>query len=117
MNCHKDLDVWKKAIDFSVALYNLTSSFPDEERYGLVSQMRRAAVSISSNIAEGAARQSEKEFVQFLYVSMGSAAEIETQLIIAERLGFVKKDNQLFTDIDSLQKMLSGLIRYVKKRG
>jgi four helix bundle protein len=75
---HKDLNVWKKSMQFVMEIYSLTSHFPKEEIYGLTSQIRRAAVSIPSNISEGAARQTKKEFCQFLYIAMGSLAELET---------------------------------------
>jgi four helix bundle protein len=75
---HKDLDVWKRSMDLVVKVYQITKLFPDTEKYGLSSQMRRAAVSIPSNIAEGAARKGDKEFIQFLYISIGSLSELET---------------------------------------
>ena len=93
LKTHKDLDVWNKAMDLAEQLYLLTGRFPKEEQFGLTSQIRRAAVSIASNIAEGAARNSNKEFLQFLYIALGSAAEIETQLLLAKRLKFLKEDN------------------------
>lgn len=83
MKTHKDLEVWKKSVEFVTDLYKVTQDFPKEEFYGLTSQMRRAAVSIPSNIAEGSARQGNKELVQFLYIALGSAVELDTQLIIA----------------------------------
>ena len=85
---HKDLDVWKLSIQLVKDIYQLTSKFPSEEKFGLVAQIRRAAVSIPSNIYEGAARNSDKDYIRFLYISLGSLSEIETQLIIAEELGF-----------------------------
>ena len=84
MRTHEDLEVWKQAVSLSVSIYKITASFPSDEKFGLTSQMRRAAVSIASNIAEGAARHSRREFVQFLAISAGSASEINTQLIIAK---------------------------------
>ncbi|MFV8360212.1 four helix bundle protein [Flavobacterium sp. LS1P3] len=75
---HKDLDVWKRSMDLVVKVYQITKLFPDTEKYGLSSQMRRAAVSIPSNITEGAARKGDKEFIQFLYISIGSLSELET---------------------------------------
>ena len=115
---HKDLDVWKKAIDFVTLLYKTTAAFPKEEMFGLTSQMRRAAVSIPSNIAEGAARKSNKEFIQFLYIALGSTVEIETQLIISHNLGFIGKDifNQLDTERDDIGRMLVGLIKYRRSK-
>jgi len=86
MKTHKDLDIWKNSIDLVVKIYNITKQFPDSERYTLSSQMQRATISIPSNIAEGAARQFVKEFIQFLYISLGSLAELETQLMIAFKL-------------------------------
>jgi four helix bundle protein len=113
LKTHKDLDVWNKAIDLAEQLYLLTGRFPKEEQFGLTSQLRRAAVSIASNIAEGAARNSNKEFLQFLYIALGSAAEIETQLLLAKRLKFLKEDN-LFDEIEAIRKMLLGLIKFLK---
>jgi len=77
---HKELDVWKTSVELVTEVYVATKTFPKEELYGLTNQLRRAAVSVPSNIAEGAARQTTKEFVQFLYISLGSVAEVETQL-------------------------------------
>ena len=85
---HKDLDVWKLSIQLVKDIYQLSSKFPSEEKFGLVAQIRRAVVSIPSNISEGAARNSDKDYIRFLYISLGSLSEIETQLIIAEELGF-----------------------------
>ena len=111
MNSHKDLDVWKKAIIFVSDIYKVTETFPNSELFGLTNQIRRAAVSIPSNIAEGAARTSLKEFNQFLSIALGSIAEIETQLIIAMNLKFIANDkyNELATKIDEIRKMLIGL--------
>ena len=115
---HKDLEVWKKAMDFVTGLYKTTVSFPDDERYGLTSQLRRAAVSIPSNIAEGAARQSNKEFIQFLYIALGSTVEIETQLNIARNLNFIKADTfeKMDAEQNEISRMLMGLIKYRKSR-
>jgi four helix bundle protein len=110
---HKDLDVWNKSMDFAEKLYALTAELPKEEQYGLLSQMRRSAVSIPSNIAEGAARNSNKEFIKFLYIAQGSLAEIETQLLLAKRLNLINKSD-VFDDMESIRKMLSGLIRFLK---
>ncbi len=115
MKTHKDLDVWKKSIDFVTKVYNLTDKFPNNEKFGIVSQIRRAAVSIPSNIAEGSARNSKKELVQFLYVSLGSAAELETQLIISEKLKYI--DNlDVLNDLNDIQKMIMGLIKYLRNK-
>ncbi len=83
MKSHKDLDVWKDGIQLVKAVYVATNGYPKEEMYGLASQMRRAAVSVVSNIAEGAARQGNKEFVQFLYIALGSASELDTQIEVS----------------------------------
>lgn len=91
-------------------VYKLTADFPEAEKFGLVSQLRRAAVSIPSNIAEGSARKSTKDFIHFLRISDGSAAEVETQLLISERLNFIV-GNQLVNDAVEIRKMLAGLIR------
>ena len=88
MRSHEKLDVWKKLVDLAVAIYKVTEKFPKEEKFGLTSQIRRASVSISANIAEGAARTSAKEFLYFLSVSQGSASEVATEILIAFRLGF-----------------------------
>ena len=80
MKSHKDLDVWQAAIELAKTIYHTTRSYPKEERYGLVTQMRRSAVSIAANIAEGAARHGTREYIQFLYVAVGSATELDTQI-------------------------------------
>ena len=108
---HKDLDVYQDAMDFVVSIYQVTNSFPVEERYGLTSQMRRAAVSIPSNISEGAARRNTKEYIQFLYHSLGSAAEIETQLDLAKRLAFINDVNTLEEKIHSIINRLTAIIK------
>lgn len=113
---HKDLDVWKEAMALVKVMYELTADFPKQEAYGLVSQIRRSAVSIPSNIAEGAARNSIKEFIQSLYVSLGSLAELETQLLLASELGFVESD-EVSESIERIRKMLLGLIKHLRSRG
>ncbi len=114
---HKDLDVWKKSIDYVTMLYKETATFPRDEIYGLTNQMRRAVISIPSNIAEGAARKSNKEFIQFLYIAHGSAAELETQLIVAKNLRFLddKAFDLLNKERDEIGRMLFGLIKYRQK--
>ncbi len=105
---HKDLTVWKKSMHLVTEIYSLTSKFPKEEIYGLTSQVRRAAISVPSNIAEGAARQTKKEFSHFLYIALGSLAEVETQLLIANNLGYIS-EVQLGSLVE-IRKMLNGLI-------
>lgn len=106
----KDLDVWKLGIDFVIMIYELSKNFPSDERFGLTSQIRRAAVSIPSNIAEGQGRKSAKENVQFLHIAKGSLAEVETQLIICERLGYVNNLGDLNIVMKRLRSMIAGLI-------
>lgn len=113
MVTHKDLDIWKLGIELVEEVYKMTAQFPKEEVYGLASQMRRAAVSIPSNISEGAARNSKKEFIQFLYVGLGSLAELETQVIISEKLGY-KKNSQLMELIEKQRRKQLNFIKYLK---
>lgn len=110
---YKDLIVWQKAMDFVVLIYKITEDFPQKELYGLTSQIRRAAVSIPSNVAEGSKRSSKKDFCNFLRTSLGSAAEIETQIDIAHRIEyFSDKDyDNLGLCLTEIQKMLFALIR------
>ena len=110
---HKDLDVWKNSITFVTDIYKITKSFPKEELYGLVSQIRRASVSIPSNIAEGAVRRGKLEFRQFLYVALSSTAEVKTQLIISKNLGYIsiKEFEKLVIELNSISKMTQGLIK------
>jgi four helix bundle protein len=110
-----DLEVWKKSIDLTTTVYGLTAGFPREEMYGLTSQMRRAAVSIASNIAEGSARGTTRDFRQFVKIAKGSNAELETQLIVSARLGF--GDQRMRERVQELSReigrMLSGLSTYL----
>ena len=89
MNNYKELKIWQKSVDLAVSIYDVTKNFPREELYGLTSQLRRCAVSIPSNIAEGAGRNTKKDFNNFLGISNGSSCELETQLIIAHRINFI----------------------------
>ena len=111
---HKDLKVWQESMHLAKAIYKLTGDFPKDEAYGLSSQMRRAGVSVPSNIAEGAARSSDREFAQFLYIALGSLSELETQWLLAKELEMTSASPE--SSIDSIRKMLLGLIRTVKKR-
>ena len=110
---YKDLAVWQKGIALAKAIYKLTAKFPAEEKFGLVSQMRRAAVSIPSNIAEGQARHTTGEFIQFISHAEGSTAELETQLILSVELGFTAKKQTFgeFILLDDIRRMLNGLRR------
>ena len=110
---HRDLDVWKEGIELVVKVYEIAQKFPNEERYGLVDQIKRSAISIPSNIAEGAARNSKREFLQFLHISLGSISELETQLIIANRRGFLNND-EIFSLIEKERFKILGLIKYLR---
>lgn len=114
---HKDLDVWRKAIDFVTIIYKSTDSFPNREIYSLTSQIRRAAVSIPSNIAEGAARKGPSEFRQFLYIALASATELETQLIIANNLEYLKDNDSktLLDELYAISRMIQGLIKSISR--
>jgi four helix bundle protein len=101
----KELKIWHKAIELSTEIYRLTANFPTEEKYGLTSQIRRAAVSVPSNIAEGAGRNSVKEFIYFLGISNGSSYELQTQLIISKNLNLINNVDQILDQIDQIQKM------------
>ena len=113
---YKDLIVWQRSMDLVVAIYEVTSNFPDSERFGLISQMRRSAVSIPSNIAEGRYRSTKKDFRQFLLISFGSGAELETQVQIVKRLSFGK--NLDFSKVDNLltetMRMLNSMASSLK---
>lgn len=105
MNNFKELIVWQKSIDFSIKIYEITNGFPKEEIYGLSSQIRRCVVSIPSNIAEGAGRNSKKEFSHFLSIALGSSFELETQLILAQRIGY-KIESLVLSEINHIQNMI-----------
>lgn len=112
---HFDLAVWKKSVEFVKETYLVTKSFPADERYGLTQQMRRAAISVPSNIAEGAGRKSSKEFIQFLFISLGSLTELETQFIISKELDFIDSCEDYLRKIKSIKVMLQGLIRALER--
>jgi four helix bundle protein len=110
---HKRLDVWQAAMKSTVMIYKLTDRFPEKEKFGLVSQMRRAAISIPCNIAEGAARQGKKEFKNFVSMAQGSVSELDTQLDLSVLIGYLTKDmvEGVTAELLRIDKMLSGLIR------
>ena len=112
---HKDLEAWKKSIDLVTMVYSEVKKFPEDERFGLVSQIKRAAISIPSNIAEGAARFSDKEMLRFLDISIGSLAELETQFIIAENLGYFNNTN-LYKVFNENIAIITGLKKYLLKK-
>ena len=115
MKTHEDLDVWKISIDLVIKIYSITDKLIENKKYELSKQMRRAAVSIPSNIAEGAARSSDKEFIKFLYYSLGSLTELETQLIVSKRLGLIE-NNEIMNELNKIKQMILGLIRFLKNR-
>lgn len=110
MHNFKELKVWQKAVDLAVKIYTVTKTFPSEEKFGLVSQMRRAGVSVPSNIAEGCAKTSSKSLVNSLEVSLGESFELETQMIISERIGILDKElaRELESDLSEIQRMIMG---------
>ncbi len=116
---YKDLEVWQKSMDLAVACYELSGSFPREENYGLTSQVRRASVSISANIAEGWGRESTPGFIQYLRISQGSTRELETHLILVERLRLVEGEDlpRVMGECERVSKMLRALIRSLQARG
>lgn len=107
MHNFKELKIWNRAMDMVVEVYKTTEKFPPEEKYGITSQIRRSAVSVPSNVAEGAGKNSDKDFVRFLSIAQGSSYELQTQLILSQRLGFINKDNcdAIVNDISEIQKM------------
>jgi four helix bundle protein len=115
---HKRLDVWQAAMKSTTMIYQLTNKFPEEEKFGLVSQMRRASISIPCNIAEGAARQGKKEFKNFLSMAQGSLSELDTQLELAILLGYIGTGDlpEIEDQLLRIDKMLSGLIRSLTER-
>ena len=115
---HKNLDVWQKSMDFVTEIYSLTKRFPKEEMYGLSSQMRRAAVSIPSNIAEGRAKRTTREFIRFVNISFGSASELETQILIARNLGYVNENEieNTMSHLNEISKMLYKLLVGLEKK-
>ncbi len=114
---HKRLEAWKLGMELATAVYRVTSEFPAEERYGLTAQMRRAAVSVPSNIAEGAARSTKRDFVNFLHTARASLSELDTQVQLAVALGYaqdnaVRPIDELMTKVD---KTVAGLIKFLRK--
>ncbi|NNL78633.1 MAG: four helix bundle protein [Desulfobacterales bacterium] len=108
---HHKLEVWRRSLKIVTKIYKITAQYPADEKFGLVSQMRRAAVSIPSNIAEGAARNSKKEFINFLHIAQGSTSELETQILISENLDFVSQIqvDPLFKELEEISRMIIGL--------
>jgi four helix bundle protein len=117
MKTHKDLIAWQKSLAFVTDIYELTRCYPKDEMYGLINQLRRAAVSVPSNIAEGAARSTKREFNQFLHISLGSLSEIETQLFISTNLGYLKREDSeaQLSKLTEIRRILIGLISSLEK--
>jgi four helix bundle protein len=115
---YKELKVWQKAYRFCIMIYKITKHFPKEERYGLTSQIRRSAVSVPSNIAEGYGRKTTQEYMQSLYIAYGSQCELETQILLAKDLGYIKTDDfeVLRKDIGEVERMLKALIKSLQKK-
>jgi four helix bundle protein len=113
---YRDLDVWKKSIDLVKHIYLITQEFPKEELHGLVNQMRRSAISIPSNIAEGKTRQHVNEYIQFLYIALGSCAELETQIVIATKLEYLneKHSEELLETTDHIARMARNLVKSLR---
>lgn len=116
-NSYRDLDVWQKAMDLVIVCYKLAQQFPSNEKYGLISQIQKAAVSVPANIAEGQARQYVKEFIHHLSIAQGSLAEVETYVQLAERLGYVNKGGvqTILITADQVARMIAGLQKSLKK--
>lgn len=116
INSHKDLIVWQEAMHLVLRIYDLTANFPAEEKYILASQMKRCAISIPSNIAEGFDRKGNKELLQFLYISLGSLSELETQTELATRLSFSTAPEEIFAKIRFIRISLSRLITSIRSK-
>jgi len=114
---HKKLDAWKLSMDLVIDVYRETDKFPNRERYGLLDQIRRATISIPSNIAEGAARQTKKEFTNYLHIAQGSLSELDTQVELARRLGYMDEASWKLLDqrMERIDKTISGLIHHLSK--
>ncbi|MXV14040.1 four helix bundle protein [Hufsiella ginkgonis] len=118
MKPHQEMEVWKRSFGFVKVIYVETAKFPKSELYGLTSQMRRASASIPVNIAEGCARKSDKELLQFLHISLGSASELDALVLLSAELGLITKERCgiIIHDLDFIYKLLIGFINSVKKR-
>lgn len=114
MHKFKELEIWKKAMDLTEKVYRLSSGFPGDERFGLISQIRRCAVSVPSNIAEEAGRNTNGEFNQFLGIALGSLSELETQMLLSIRVGFIQEEAQVFEEIETLRRMIFSFQKSMK---
>ncbi len=115
---HEGLDAWDRGIDLVEEIYRVTKDFPEEEKYGVVSQLRRAVVSVPTNIAEGAGRRTSGDYIRFLFIASGSISEVETLLTISERLGYIGEDvfDSLREELSELSAMIGGLVKYLEGR-
>jgi four helix bundle protein len=115
---YRDLEVWQKSMGLAKEVYQVTSSFPTDEKFGLTNQMRRAAVSIPSNLAEGHARSGTQEFKHFISMAIGSVAELETQILLSAELGYLNENRKsdLFEQLDIIGKMLRGLYKSLNRK-
>ncbi len=118
MKPHKNLNAWIKSFEFVKDIYLVTDRFPTEEKFGLISQMRRSAISIPVNIAEGAARKSNKEFIQFLHISLGSMTELDTLILLSKELGFLESNDCdiLIDKLETIGKIIFGLIKNLEAK-
>ena len=118
LKSYKELKVWQKAYNLCIEIYKITRTFPKEELYGLTSQMRRAAVSVPSNIAEGYGRKTTPEYLRYLYIAYGSSCELETQILLSGDLGLMKAEalNKLQADLGEVERMLKALIKAVENK-
>ncbi len=116
MQDYRKLQIWQRSHRVTLAIYKVTASFPDDEKFGLVSQMRRSAASVPTNIAEGSGRGSNADFVRFLYIAMGSSAELDYQLLLSHDLGFIEEKDytQISTELTEIHRMLNGFISKLK---
>jgi four helix bundle protein len=113
---HKKLDAWREAVELTLSIYHATDNFPREHRFALTDQIHRAALSVASNIAEGAARQTKREFANYLHIAQASLSELDTQLEVAKKLTFLSGEQwcKLDAQMNHIDKLLSGLIKYLK---
>ncbi|WP_339887687.1 four helix bundle protein [uncultured Flavobacterium sp.] len=118
MHNYKELEIWKASVKFCPKIYKITAIFPDSERFGLISQLTRAVISIPSNIAEGSAKSSDKHFLIFLENSLGSCYEIETQLFVSKDLGYIKESDYelLANELSSIIKMIINFMKYLQNK-
>ena len=113
---HRDLEVWNKAINMVTEIYKVTNTFPSHELYALTNQMRRAAISVPSNISEGCARFSDKETLKFISIAIGSIAELQTQFVIAKNLNYIEDEKKYTEQLEEIKRMLLGITKYLKTK-